>query len=198
MLSSEGVAPTTFVRSSGPVAGMLANATGFLAMGGVEPDVECLKKAWRLTEDEEDGVTLPSGLWRVTAESLRLCLVGRLLSDRPYRFEALSSSIKRMLLSVKRVKIKQLQEGRILLCLNHIIDKQRALEGCPWSFDKNILILSEIGELDTPMSVNLDYCDFYVHIHDLPLSMMNLGVAILIGNRIGIFKDIETDEAGCS
>ncbi|KAL0443902.1 UNVERIFIED_CONTAM: hypothetical protein Slati_2112900 [Sesamum latifolium] len=122
----------------------------------------------------------------------------RLLSNRPYCFEALCSSIKSMLLSVKGVDVQQLQEGRFLLRFNHIIDKQRALKGCPWSFEKNILILGEIGESKNPMHVALDFCDFHVHIHDLSLNMMNLGVATLIGNRLDVFRDMEADDAGCS
>ncbi|KAL0416666.1 UNVERIFIED_CONTAM: hypothetical protein Slati_3498500 [Sesamum latifolium] len=167
-------------------------------MGGVDPDVERLKKAWKLTDDEDDPMLLPSGLWCGQAESHKLCLVGRLLSNRPYRFEALCSSIQSMLLSIKGMDIQQLQDGRFLLRFNNIIDKQRALEGCPWSFEKNILILGEIGESENPMHVDLDLCDFHVHIHDLPLNMVNLGVATLIGNRLGVFRDMDADDVGCS
>ncbi|KAL0433422.1 UNVERIFIED_CONTAM: hypothetical protein Slati_2676500 [Sesamum latifolium] len=94
--------------------------------------------------------------------------------------------------------VKQLDEGRILLRLKHIIEKQRAQEGCPWSFEKNILILKPIGELENPMHVALDDCDFYTHVHDLPLSMMNLGMTTLISNRFGSFRDLESDDTGCS
>ena len=79
---------------------------------------------------------------------------------------------------------------------NHIIDSNRALEGFSWSFDKNNLVLSEIRENENSMNVNLNWCDFFVHIHDLLLSMMNLGVATLIGNLLGRFRDLEIDESG--
>ncbi|KAL0324601.1 UNVERIFIED_CONTAM: hypothetical protein Scaly_2427200 [Sesamum calycinum] len=74
----------------------------------------------------------------------------------------------------------------------------RALDGCPWSFKKNILILNAFGENENLMQVDLEKCDFFVHIHDLPLNMMNLGVATLIENRIRIFWDMEADNSGCS
>ncbi|KAL0378610.1 UNVERIFIED_CONTAM: hypothetical protein Sradi_3166500 [Sesamum radiatum] len=48
------------------------------------------------------------------------------------------------------------------------------------------------------MQVVLEECDFFMQIHDLPLSMMNLGVATLIGKRIGVFPDMETDDSECS
>ncbi|KAL0407807.1 UNVERIFIED_CONTAM: hypothetical protein Sradi_1715100 [Sesamum radiatum] len=167
-------------------------------MGGVEVELDRMKRAWSLTDDDEEPLLIPSGLWEANAESRKLCLVGRLLSKRPYRHEALCSSLQSMFRPVKGLDIKQLEEGRILLRFNHIIDKQRALDGCPWSFEKNILILKSIGELENPMHVALDECDFFVHVHDLPLSMMNLGFATLIGNRIGVFQDLEADDTGCS
>ncbi|KAL0293525.1 UNVERIFIED_CONTAM: hypothetical protein Sradi_6931900 [Sesamum radiatum] len=48
------------------------------------------------------------------------------------------------------------------------------------------------------MQVALDESNFFLRIHDLPLSMMNLGVSTLVGNRIGVFRDMETDYTGCS
>ncbi|KAL0427400.1 UNVERIFIED_CONTAM: hypothetical protein Slati_2914800 [Sesamum latifolium] len=48
------------------------------------------------------------------------------------------------------------------------------------------------------MHVALDDCDFYIHVHDLPLSMMNLGMTTLIGNRLGSFRDLDSDNTGCS
>ncbi|KAL0291650.1 UNVERIFIED_CONTAM: hypothetical protein Sradi_7018600 [Sesamum radiatum] len=111
-------------------------------------------------------------------------------------FEALATSIKGMLDPVKGLDIRRLEEGRFLLRFHHIIDRNRALDGCPWSFKKNTLILSSVGINENPMHVDLNWCEFYVHIHDLPLSKMNLGVAELIGNSIGKFRDLEMEDAG--
>ncbi|KAL0451434.1 UNVERIFIED_CONTAM: hypothetical protein Slati_1121500 [Sesamum latifolium] len=101
-------------------------------------------------------------------------------------------------LTVKGMNIKQHNEGRFLLRFNHVIDKQRAMEGRPWRFEKKLLTFNIIGEYERPMHVLLEECDFYVHVYDLLLSMMNLGVASLIGNRIGSFQDLEVDNSGCS
>ncbi|KAK4424653.1 hypothetical protein Salat_1658900 [Sesamum alatum] len=82
--------------------------------------------------------------------------------------------------------------------VHHIIDRNRTLEGCPWSSEKNIIILNEIREHENPLQVNLELCDFHVHVHELPLSMMNLGVATLLGNRICWFRDLDMDDSGCA
>ncbi|KAL0447659.1 UNVERIFIED_CONTAM: hypothetical protein Slati_1893800 [Sesamum latifolium] len=167
-------------------------------MGGVEADLERLSKAWTLTDEEEDGVALPGGLWETNLDSLQLCLVGRLLSSKPIRFESLCASLQSMLLPVKGMDIKQLDEGRFLLRFWHILNRTRVLDGCSWCFDRNLLIFNTIGELANPMQVDLEWCGFFVHLHELPLSMMNVGVATLIGNRLGMFRDMETDDTGAT
>ncbi|KAK4438321.1 hypothetical protein Salat_0166400, partial [Sesamum alatum] len=138
------------------------------------------------------------GLWHADSDSHRLCLVGHLFASWVPRFEAFSTSIQGMTNPVKRMEVRQLGGGRFLLRFNHFIDRNWALEGCPWSFEKNIIILNEIREHENPLRVNLDWCDFHVHVHELPLSMMNLGVATLLGNRIGWFRDLDMDDSGCA
>ncbi|KAK4424731.1 hypothetical protein Salat_1666700 [Sesamum alatum] len=66
----------------------------------------------------------------------------RLLLSKQPKFEALVSSAKSMLNPVKGLDMRSLTEGRFLIRFNHIIDWSRALEGCPWSFKKNMLILN--------------------------------------------------------
>ncbi|KAL0444608.1 UNVERIFIED_CONTAM: hypothetical protein Slati_2183500 [Sesamum latifolium] len=61
-----------------------------------------------------------------------------------------------------------------------------------------MLIMSSIEEHENPLNVDLDWCDFFVHIYDLPLSKMNFGVASLISNALGKFQDMEMEESGMS
>ncbi|KAK4381569.1 hypothetical protein Sango_2954600 [Sesamum angolense] len=71
-----------------------------------------------------------------------------------------------------------------------------AIDGCPWIFEKITLILSSIGINENLTYVDLDWCEFFVHGHDLPLSKMNHGVASFIGNSLGKFRDMEMDGYG--
>ncbi|KAL0345933.1 UNVERIFIED_CONTAM: hypothetical protein Sradi_4424600 [Sesamum radiatum] len=73
-----------------------------------------LSKAWNLTDDEESGVTLSSGLWEANVD----------LFNRPVHFGPLYSSLQSMLLPVKGMEIKQLEKGRFLLHFNHPIDRK--------------------------------------------------------------------------
>ncbi|KAL0423466.1 UNVERIFIED_CONTAM: hypothetical protein Sradi_0881400 [Sesamum radiatum] len=125
-------------------------------MGSVEEDLERLSKGLKLTDEEEDGIIVPNGLWEANTISVEWCLVGRLLSNKPVRFEEVCSSLQSMLLPAKGMEIKKLEDGRFLLCFQHVIDKTHALEGFPWCFEKNLIILSTIAELENPMQVALE------------------------------------------
>ncbi|KAL0345400.1 UNVERIFIED_CONTAM: hypothetical protein Sradi_4371300 [Sesamum radiatum] len=155
-----------------------------------------LGQTLRLTDRENSRVVVPDGLWSIDSESHKLFLVGRLLSTKQPKFEALAASVKSMFNPVKGLEMRRLEEGRFLLRFNHILDRNRAMDGCPWCFEKNVLILNGVGVNENPMHVNLDWCDFFVHIHDLPLSKMNFGIASLIGNTLGRFRDLEMAEFG--
>ncbi|KAL0463000.1 UNVERIFIED_CONTAM: hypothetical protein Slati_0187600 [Sesamum latifolium] len=101
-----------------------------------------------------------------------------------------------MISPVKGMDIKQIPPDHFLFRFNHVLDRNRALEGCPWSFEKNVLVLSGINENENSMHIDLNWCEFHVHVHDLPLSKMNLGIATFIGNKIGKFKDLEMEPSG--
>ncbi|KAL0401520.1 UNVERIFIED_CONTAM: hypothetical protein Slati_4181900 [Sesamum latifolium] len=149
----------------------------------------------RLTKTEGEGVVILNGLWVIDTEFHNLFLVGRLLSSNQPKFDALVSSITSMLNPVKGLEMRSLAEWHFLIRFHHIIDRNRALEGCPWSFEKNTITLSGIGVHDNPQHVDLNWCDFSVHVHDLPLSKMNLGIATLIGNKLGRYREMDMEES---
>ncbi|KAL0410750.1 UNVERIFIED_CONTAM: hypothetical protein Slati_3664700 [Sesamum latifolium] len=101
-----------------------------------------------------------------------------------------------MLNPVKGLEMRKVDGDHFLIHFNHVIDHNRALEGCPWSFEKNMLILSGVGVDENPMHVDINWCEFFVHVHDLPLSKMTMKIAALIGNKIGRFRDLELEESG--
>ncbi|KAL0300395.1 UNVERIFIED_CONTAM: hypothetical protein Sangu_3123000 [Sesamum angustifolium] len=157
-----------------------------------------LGQSLNLTEREGAGVVIPDSFWSAGSEDFQLFLVGRLLSTKQPKFEALVHSIKSMLNPVKGLEMQRPEEGLFLIRFNYIIDQNPALKGYPWSFEKNSVILNCIGINENSMNVDLDWCEFFVHVHDLSLSKMTFGMASFIGNSIGKFREIEMDDSGRS
>ncbi|KAL0402420.1 UNVERIFIED_CONTAM: hypothetical protein Slati_4271900 [Sesamum latifolium] len=158
--------------------------------------IERMGRSFQLTVEENEKVVVPDGLWSSILDQHQLVLVGWLLSTHPFNFEGLCRSVQGMMNPVKGMEITQLPTNRLLLQFYHVIDRNRALDCCPWSFDKNVLILNELKADENPVNVDLSRCDFYVHVHDLPLSRMNRGLATFIANWLGTFWDIEMDDQG--
>ncbi|KAL0412097.1 UNVERIFIED_CONTAM: hypothetical protein Slati_3799400 [Sesamum latifolium] len=72
------------------------------------------------------------------------------------------------------------------------MDRKRVLDNAPWAYEKSLLVLRTVDPDENPLKVGLDWCDFYVHIHNFPLGKMNKDFAKFIGNQIESFKDVDT------
>ncbi|KAL0367530.1 UNVERIFIED_CONTAM: hypothetical protein Sradi_3643100 [Sesamum radiatum] len=77
--------------------------------------------------------------------------------------------------------------NRFLLRFNHYLDWDKVLGGCPWTIDRNLVILNVVSAEENPLSLDLNWYQFYVHIHDLPIRMMTQVVVKYIGNHLGKF-----------
>ncbi|KAL0433801.1 UNVERIFIED_CONTAM: hypothetical protein Slati_2714400 [Sesamum latifolium] len=58
------------------------------------------------------------------------------------------------------------------------------MEGCPWTFERHLLVLRPVESEDNPQTVELNWCPFYVHIHGLPLRQRTAAIAEIIGSRV--------------
>ncbi|KAL0408406.1 UNVERIFIED_CONTAM: hypothetical protein Sradi_1775000 [Sesamum radiatum] len=154
-------------------------------------DLERLGRSLVLKEDEVGGVALSEDVWRGDNVKEGYLLVGRLLTPCPYRYDVLRMTLTTILHPIKRLTVTVLTDNRFLLQFEHPSDRNKALERCPWTFDRNLVILNKVTAVDNPLDVDLNWCPFFVHIHGLPLRMMTKKVSEVIGNRIGIFLELD-------
>lgn len=68
----------------------------------------------------------------------------------------------------KGVSIDKIGEDN-LFRFEHTTENQRTYWRSPWAFDRNLVILREIQKDEDPMDVNLNVCNFYVHVRGLPV-----------------------------
>jgi 14-3-3 protein epsilon len=66
---------------------------------------------------------------------------------------------------------------------------KRVLEGAPWTFDNNLLLLHRLVEGDVPPQIHVD---FWVRIHELQVGYMSLGIGKQLGDFIGTSVDYDT------
>ncbi|KAK4433454.1 hypothetical protein Salat_1107700 [Sesamum alatum] len=127
---------------------------------------------------------------------MSFCVVGRLLSNKGFHFDSLRSTILQSFNPLKGADVKLIGDNRWLFRFNHHLDQRRVLENYPWAFDKHLLILHSVDAEENPATVDLEWCEFHVHVHDLPLGKMTREMAEFIGNHIGKFRDVDTDTSG--
>ncbi|KAL0326477.1 UNVERIFIED_CONTAM: hypothetical protein Sangu_1725700 [Sesamum angustifolium] len=59
-----------------------------------------------------------------------------------------------------------------------------------------MLVLAPVEAADDPKLIDLNWCDFHIHIHGLPLGKMNQDVASYIGRKLGKVKEVDKDSSG--
>ncbi|KAL0368439.1 UNVERIFIED_CONTAM: hypothetical protein Scaly_1062800 [Sesamum calycinum] len=149
-----------------------------------------------LTEEEETGLVVPTGLCYSESLAEGFIVVGRLISSKSFHREALHTTLRSTFNSVRGMEFKLTEGERFLLKFFHVLDRDRVLTCCPRAYEKNLLVLVPVEVTDDPKLIDLDWCDFHIYIHGLVLGKMNQDVASFIGSRLGKFKDVGRDNNG--
>ncbi|KAL0300493.1 UNVERIFIED_CONTAM: hypothetical protein Sangu_3117500 [Sesamum angustifolium] len=162
----------------------------------MESELGRLESSLSLTEEEEVGLVCPAVLWHAEPLSRGFFIVGRLLSSKSFHPEALETTLQETFNPIKGLEFKLIEEGLFLLKFFHVLDRDRVIDRCSWAYDKNLLLLEPMDASDDLNVVELNSCDFHVHIHGLPLGKMTKEVASFISNRLGKFKEVDLDRNG--
>ncbi|KAK4431293.1 hypothetical protein Salat_0891400 [Sesamum alatum] len=154
-------------------------------------DLRKLTEVLSLSEMEQTSVMVPLGAWQGDPDSVGYFFVGRLLGRRSFNFEELKNTLMHSFKAIKGLDIRLIENGRLLFKFVHSIDRKRVIDGGPWAFEKNLLVLKVVENDDDPTSTDLDWMDFSVHVHGLPIGRMSRNMVEFIGNQIGQFRDVE-------
>ncbi|KAK4426957.1 hypothetical protein Salat_1464500 [Sesamum alatum] len=164
--------------------------------GNIVPDLNRLGDSLILTEDEDSGFVMSSGVWHVDPMVPGFLVVAGLLSVRSFHPDALQTALLTSFNPVRGMEFKMLEGDRFLSKFFHAIDQQRVLAGLPWAFNNNLFILAPVEPTDNLSFLNLDWCEFHIHIHGLPIGKMTKKVDSWIGNRLGKLKKVDMGPNG--
>ncbi|KAK4438616.1 hypothetical protein Salat_0196100 [Sesamum alatum] len=115
-----------------------------------------MNNSLKLSEDEQSDVMVPLELWHGEVDAQGYYLVGRLLGRRHFNFEALKTTLHNPSNLIRGLNICLIEGGRILFTFDHILDRKRVMDGGPWAFEKNLLILKPIDAYDKPARTDLN------------------------------------------
>ena len=154
-------------------------------------ELEGVWKFLKLTEDEKEQVETDGVKTNSDQGEEEKWLVAKLLTKRSFNKEAMIGTMRIVWRLSKDPEVTVMDENLFLFKFATLKDKQRIIDGSPWSFEKKLLVLKKYdGDLRASDYV-FDKADFWVRVYGLPLKMLNQEMADRIGRKIGSL--IETD-----
>lgn len=118
----------------------------------------------------------------------KLYLVGHFMNE-VVDFHVMQQKLASLWNTGRGVFIEDIDVNFYLFQFYHEIDIKMVVEGSPWSFNMNALIISRMKENDIPRSVQLNTLDLCVQIHDMHIGFMSERIIMEVGNYIGTFVE---------
>uniref|UniRef100_A0A803LNC7 Reverse transcriptase zinc-binding domain-containing protein n=1 Tax=Chenopodium quinoa TaxID=63459 RepID=A0A803LNC7_CHEQI len=127
---------------------------------------------------------------------IALSIVAKLLTVRSYNFDAMQRTLKRIWALKHDVVFRKIENNLFIIQFIHWRDKEKVLDGAPWNFDNQLLLLGEIHGDEQPDSIELKFYPFWIRLYNLPLDSRSDTDIKTIADKIGAVLEVERDELG--
>lgn len=138
-----------------------------------------------ISEEEEFGLEVGADIVGFTLEDLKLSLMGKLLTDKPIKFQFLKDTMAATWRPGKGVCIKELGYNLFIFQFFHEVDVERILDDGPWSFERNMLLLHILKDNESPFHIQLTMTEFWIQVHSLPSNFHIERIFEAIGAHLG-------------
>ncbi|WCJ22465.1 hypothetical protein M5689_004554 [Euphorbia peplus] len=147
-----------------------------------------------LSVEEEEELLAADAVDETLGEVNEFCLVGRFLTDRTIKFNAMRGRIASVCVwrPGQEVTIRDLGDGVYMFQLYHAFDFKRVIAGGPWTFDGHLLVTHHLQPGEVSSSVSINTMPVWVQVHDIPIGFMTMALGNLLGAFLGDL--IEYDE----
>ncbi|KAK9265650.1 hypothetical protein L1049_027325 [Liquidambar formosana] len=113
-------------------------------MAIMDDQLEEMWQRFAFIDEERAEVDVIETVKADSQERTRFCLVGKLLTKRPFYAEAMKTTFKMVWKPAKGVDITNIGKNLFLFQFHHPLDRQRVMENGPWNFDKYLVLLKEV------------------------------------------------------
>jgi hypothetical protein len=149
-----------------------------------------------LREDEKPSIVINNQTFSPLIQRGRSCMVGKLLTGRTITKEVLKTPMIRAWKPTGSVSFKTLGPNLFLIDFQYWWDKDRILEGRPWTFDGDLLSLVDFDGLTPIEDLEFSKAAFWVRMYKLPLACMGREVGLQVGATVGEVEDIDVLDDG--
>jgi hypothetical protein len=159
-------------------------------------DLDTLCGRISLIGGEKLGIKILEGDVAADIERGKRCLVGRIGDEKKVYKDAFKNMLASIWRIVGTVTFNEVQDNVWLFEFTDEDDKKRVMDGRPWSFDRQILILNDFDGSVLPAQVQFTHSPFWIQVHDMPLICMNKGIGTKIGESLRELEDVDVARDG--
>ena len=154
---------------------------------------------WRkltFTDEEDKGVVLGSSSTKAAKEIGKNCAIMKIMTPRSISLDTLRKNLRMLWKKNKWVNFSELEADLYLVEFGDDKDKKKILDMCPWSFEKQLVLLQEFeGEL-TPKEIEIKWSPFWIQIFNLPLNSRTKETRWVIGSTWGTVMEVDAPDSG--
>ena len=96
-----------------------------------------------LTEEEDEDIVLGSNYTKAARAIGRNCVLMKVHTTRSVSLDALRKNVRMLWKTNKGVQISEIEDDLFLVEFGNGKDKQKILDMCPWSFEKQLVLMQE-------------------------------------------------------
>ena len=120
--------------------------------------VDELEELWKkltFMEEEDTSIKLDSSSTNAARKVGKYCAVIKILSQRSINVDALRKNLRMLWKPNKGVQISELEEDLYLVEFKDEKDKRKVLDMCPWSYEKQLVLIQEFEGRLTPKEIEV-------------------------------------------
>lgn len=117
--------------------------------------------------------------------------VGKVMSEKLVHPDAICLTLGKIWCPIKGIDCKEIGVNQFLFTFHQEFGKRKAIEGGPWMFYKDLIMVEEYVLKKRPEDYEFNNIPIWVRVYNLPLGMMNVVSAEDIGNIIGEFVEAD-------
>lgn len=142
-------------------------------------------------EDEEEPINIPDEQ-EVNDNTVSLCLLGKVWTNRPYNMYGLFETMKKLWCPTKGLICRDMGANLISFQFHSRRDLERVLAMEPWHFNKHVLVLNTISSNTQPSQMQFNKTPFWIRVYDVPIIGRKETILTQIGNRFGEVLEIDS------
>ena len=126
------------------------------------------------SEEEDKGVELGSSSTKAAKEIGKNYAIMKILTHRSISLDTLRKNLRMLWKTNKGVNFFELEADLFLVEFEGGKDKKEVIDMCPWSYEKQLVLIQYFeGEL-TPKEIELKWSPLWIQIFNLPLKGISL------------------------